>query len=201
MLHQYRRAVARTYLTAPHTYHTGQLTPDDLNRLNISVLALDFDGVLAAHGETQPTPELIAWLKTMVAHLGNAHVFILSNKPTPERVAFFAAHFAGVRVIAGVRKKPYPDGLKTIMDITQQPASAILLVDDRLLTGVLAACIAQTQIAYITHPHCNFNRRPVQESFFWSLRFLERRLMQSYCWLRQRQLQTDFSPSQIKNSK
>lgn len=183
MLYRYRRLMANVYLNTPKRSRLSQLSPASLKQHGISVLALDFDGVLSAHGAAQPLEELCIWLQDCIDVFGIERVFILSNKPMPVRIAFFAAHFKGLQMISGVRKKPYPDGLQHIATLTGEPAQNIMLVDDRLLTGVLAACIAQTQITYITYPYTNFSRKPVQESFFWSLRFLERRLLQGYCWL------------------
>jgi len=190
MLYRYRRLVANVYLNSPKHYQISQLSPASLKQHGIKVLALDFDGVLSAHGAAQPLEALFAWLQECVEVFGVDRVFILSNKPMPVRIAFFAAHFQGLQMISGVRKKPYPDGLQRIAELTGEPANSIMLVDDRLLTGVLAACIAQTQVTYITYPYANFSRKPVQESFFWSLRFLERRLLQSYCWLHPRGAKT-----------
>lgn len=138
----------------------------------VLVLALDFDGVLASHGELLPTPEAEAWLRHRIAEFGAENIFILSNKPLPERLAYFAQ--AGVRCISGVRKKPYPDGLLEICRVSGVPAQAVLMVDDRLLTGGLAACIVGAQGAYVRRPYVNLRKRPGVELFFMSLRGLER---------------------------
>jgi hypothetical protein len=52
-----------------------------------------------------------------------------------------------------------------------------MLVDDRLLTGGLAACIAKVSITYITRPIVLLSKRPLSELFFMMLRFWERRLI------------------------
>lgn len=147
----------------------------DLKEQGISVLVLDFDGVLAAHGENQPIEELHEWLQECTKMF--SHVFVLSNQCLSRRVAYFERHYPQINYLTDVRRKPYPDGLEKILMLTKQPAHAVMLVDDRLLTGALAACITHVQFTYITHPYCNWLKRPVQELFFTLLRFLERRLV------------------------
>jgi len=78
----------------------------------VQALALDFDGVLAPHGAGQPSSEVVDWLRRAVTVFGAERIFILSNRPFGPRVDWFANHFPGVRFVDGVRKKPYPDGLK-----------------------------------------------------------------------------------------
>lgn len=150
------------------------LVPTTLQAQGIHTLAVDFDGVLAAHGEACPLPATEAWLDACVHAFGADHVFILTNKPLPARLAYFAERYPGVRCIQGVAKKPYPEGLQTILHHNGCAADTLLMVDDRLLTGVLAACIAGTRAAYIRRPYVHFARRPVRESFFMLLRLGER---------------------------
>ncbi len=138
------------------------------------MLALDFDGVLAPHGENRPLPECEAWLARCVAALGAERVFILSNRPDPARAAYFNQEFPGVRFISGVRKKPYPDGLLRVAELSGAETARIVLLDDRLLTGVLATCLAGTGVVYITAPYVSFRTRPVVEGFFDLIRMLER---------------------------
>lgn len=186
MSYRYRKDLADIYLKSPRHRQTSHLVLADFKAQGIEVLALDFDGVLAAHAEHTPLTELQCWLSEGVAIFGENRVFILSNQPHSKRIHYFQQHYQGIQVISGVRKKPYADGLQQIIEITQCPASHILMVDDRLLTGILAACIANTQVAYITYPYTNFEKHPVQESFFSLLRFTERRLMQTYCILKKK---------------
>lgn len=153
----------------------------ELNNLGIRILVLDFDGVLNSHGETYPRSEVIAWLEAIQSALGAENIFILSNKPFRLRIQFFAERFPGIRFIRGVRKKPYPDGLEAVfkikaLSITQR--SHVVLIDDRLLTGMLATCIAGCQGIYIRKPYIQFSKRPIVESFFQLLRWLERRVFQ-----------------------
>ncbi len=140
----------------------------------ITALALDFDGVLAHHGAPVPIPEAIVWMKRCEAVFGGGKIFILSNKPTEGRRRWFAEHFPAMRFISGVRKKPYPDGLNKTGELAGVPLSSILMVDDRLLTGCLAAIVAGARPCYIRKPYVSFNHRPVAELFFQLLRAGER---------------------------
>jgi predicted HAD superfamily phosphohydrolase YqeG len=150
------------------------LAPEALHSSGVSALALDFDGVLAGHGAPAPIPEAVAWMKSCEAIFGGDKIFILSNKPTDERIQWFAEHFPAMRFISGVRKKPYPDGLNKTGELSGVPLSSILMVDDRLLTGCLAALVAGVRPCYIRRPFISFRYRPFSELFFSTLRMLER---------------------------
>lgn len=180
MGYRYRYALAAIYHATPPGFHLLQVSPRQLKEKGSSVIVLDFDGVLAAHGETAPVAELHQWLRECVDIFGHDHVFILSNKPSLTRRAYFHRHYAGVRWIVEARKKPYPDGLQTIIALTQQPPQAILLVDDRLLTGVLAACITDVSILWVRQCYIQWFKRPLSESFFIGLRFFERCLIRGF---------------------
>jgi len=180
MLHRYRHALAEIYKTSPRHCQLRQISPATLKQKGVAVLVLDFDGVLAAHGEAYPAEELHHWLLECVNTFGSKQVFVLSNKPLPSRLDYMDRHLKGVRCITDVKKKPYPDGLQKIIALSGQPKEALMLVDDRLLTGCLAACIANVPVTYITRPYVRLSKRPVQELFFMTLRFLERRLVQLY---------------------
>jgi hypothetical protein len=140
----------------------------------VQALALDFDGVLAHHGADQPLPEVVEWLERAVAVFGAERVCILSNRPFGPRVDWFATHFPGVGFVSGVRKKPYPDGLKKTGELASVPLLSILMVDDRLLTGCLSALLAGSRPCYIRNPFRSYQRHPVKELFFMLLRRAER---------------------------
>lgn len=178
MLYKYRHVLAKIYYTSSRHCQLRHISPVMLKQQGVAVLVLDFDGVLAAHGESYPVKELHHYLQECVNTFGSEQVFILSNKPLPSRIAYFKHHYPGIRYITSVKKKPYPDGLQKIIAVTKQPPGALMLVDDRLLTGSLAACIANVPVTYITQPYVCFSKRPLPELFFMSLRFLERRVIQ-----------------------
>lgn len=171
---RYRRELVRIVLETPLDASISTIDPTELKIQGIAALALDFDGVLAGHGTPAPLPEAVAWMNHCEAVFGGDRVFILSNKPTDGRRQWFAEHFPAMRFISGVRKKPYPDGLNKTGELAGVPLSSIMMVDDRLLTGCLAALVAGARPCYIRRPYISFNRRPVAELFFWLLRVGER---------------------------
>jgi HAD superfamily phosphatase (TIGR01668 family) len=171
---QHRRQLRRILDETPATIGITALDPESLKSSDITVLALDFDGVLAHHAAPSPLPETIEWMKHCQAVFGGDRIFILSNKPTDDRRRWFAEHFPAMRFISGVRKKPYPDGLKKTGELAGVPLSQILMVDDRLLTGCLAALVAGARPCYIRRPYISFKQRPLAELFFMLLRRAER---------------------------
>jgi predicted HAD superfamily phosphohydrolase YqeG len=150
------------------------LDPSALRESGIVALALDFDGVLAPHGSPAPLPEAREWLERCSATFGADRIFILSNKPTETRKSWFSKHFPGMRFVSGVRKKPFPDGIDIIGKLARVPPPAILMVDDRLLTGCLAAINAGAVPYYVRHPYVSLKHRPFIELFFVLLRSGER---------------------------
>src|SRR5450631_4428748 len=150
------------------------LDPEALMSSGIAALALDFDGVLAHHGAPSPLPGAIEWIKRCEAVFGGDRIFILSNKPTESRRQWFAKHFPEMRFISGVRKKPYPDGINKTGELAGVPLSSVLMVDDRLLTGCLAALAAGARPCYIRRPYVSLSHRPLAELFFMLLRRIER---------------------------
>jgi predicted HAD superfamily phosphohydrolase YqeG len=153
------------------------IDPITLHSSGIEVLALDFDGVLAAHGRPSPIPAAIEWLTRCAAVFGEDRLFILSNKPTEERKAWFASHFPEIRFISGVRKKPFPDGIQKIGELARVPLCRIVMVDDRLLTGCLAAIVAGARPYYVRQPLVSIGKNLAAESFFMLLRATERLLV------------------------
>lgn len=166
------RAVARSPESTLR--NITELTPDRLKHMGITHLVLDFDGVLAAHGESAPRLEVNQWLKTFDEQWPKGQIFLLTNKPFAERLAYLQRKYPNIDIISGFPKKPYPQGLLHIISTKKVAAEQVALVDDRLLTGVLACCLAGTQAIYVTRPYTCIWRRPIQEVFFGLLRFSER---------------------------
>lgn len=160
-------------------YHLRSVLDLDLKRLKaegITVLVLDFDGVLASHGEDRVEGDLEPWLDQCLQVFGSNHVFILSNLPTKTRALYFQQHFPGIIWVQVLCKKPYPDGLLAILKETGAPKHAILLIDDRLLTGILAAVIVGVRALWVVDPLIDIRKRPFQEGLFILLRWFERQL-------------------------
>jgi predicted HAD superfamily phosphohydrolase YqeG len=156
------------------------ITPEQLYNEGIRILALDFDGVLSPHGASKPIPAAEEWLRCCTTVFGEENLFVLSNKPTQERKEWFSEKFPSLRFISGVRKKPFPDGLNKIGELSQAPLATVLMVDDRLLTGCLAAITAGARPCYIRKPYVSFSDNALPEIFFASIRIAER-LFVSLC--------------------
>lgn len=171
---RFRERLTRILKETPAETSILTLDPAALQKSGIAALALDFDGVLAPHGFAAPLPEAKERLARCADVFGPDKLFILTNKPTDERQRWFKEHFPEIRFISGVRKKPFPDGLNRIGELSQVPLSSILMVDDRLLTGSLAALNAGAAPLYVRRPYVSFKQRPLVELFFMLLRAGER---------------------------
>jgi uncharacterized protein len=171
---RHRKTLADLLKSTPHNSSILTLQPVKLKQSGIQALALDFDGVLAPHGFQIPLPEAEQWLRHCIKVFGEEKIFILSNKPTKERSEWFGKNFNRMRFISGVRKKPYPDGLQEISKLAAAPINCVLMVDDRLLTGCLAAVNAGARPCYISNPYISFSHRPLAELFFKTLRLIDR---------------------------
>jgi len=157
-----------------HCAHVTQITAALLSHKGIAGIVLDFDGVLAPYGDLVPLPQVVTWLEQLVQSFPQDHIFILSNKPMPERQTWFAQHFPHIHFISGVRKKPYPDGLQYIVKKFSLPAKSLVLVDDRLLTGMLATVIARSQGIWITQAYSRLCIKEPKELLFFMLRAMEK---------------------------
>jgi predicted HAD superfamily phosphohydrolase YqeG len=165
-------------------FSLDEITAKKLDARHVAVLVLDFDGVLAPHGDIAPLPEALVWLKQIALDLGEQRIVILTNKPMKSRIEFFRRNYPGIDLIQGSRKKPYPDGLETISLQKGVPTYRLMLVDDRLLTGILATVIAKSQGCYFINPYKSFKNRPFSELFFAGLRFSEKILVKCFNFLR-----------------
>ncbi len=172
---QHRKKLNR-YLTQENLaiQSLNELQVSDLENLNVAVLVLDFDGVLAPHDAGEPTEAAHAWLKKISMNLGEQRIAILSNKPKPLRKAYFQKYYPGIQWVESVAKKPYPEGLIEIASSRGIATSRLLIVDDRLLTGILASCLAPCQAKYFAKPISQYSKHPIKESFFSFLRVIER---------------------------
>lgn len=147
-----------------------------LSRKKIRVLALDFDGVLAPHGYHEPVLAVKQWLDSVIRKGSLKRIYIYSNRPTESRKQYFKIHYPEVKFISKVRKKPYPDGLYKIAELEGVPTKVIAIVDDRLMTGILAAIIAGSSSIFIRKPLIDYSKNTAKEIFFTTLRFIERQI-------------------------
>ncbi|MHA7840802.1 MAG: YqeG family HAD IIIA-type phosphatase [Gammaproteobacteria bacterium] len=154
----------------------NDLSLEKLQQQGIKALLLDFDGVLANHGEMQPHQSILPFLKKACQYFGEHRLFILTNQPNKLRAHYFKTHFPTITFIQGFPKKPYPEAIHYVLSLTHLNPAACLLVDDRLLTGCLLACITGIHAQYITVPLINYKKHGILECFFQGLRLLERGL-------------------------
>lgn len=144
-----------------------------LQTLGISTLVIDFDGVLAPHAGIAIESQLEHWLKASCEIFAD-NVFILSNNPTNSRKKYFAENYPKVKFIVAPQKKPYPDGINLIIAATECTPNSLLMIDDRLFTGILAAEIAGVKACFITKPIINLARHPLVEISTAGMRVFER---------------------------
>lgn len=170
--HRQRRALAIFQREAAKV-STGDVDLAAISQTGVKALVFDFDGVLAPHGSIRPLAQGQQALTEAQEIFGAGHVYILSNKPTPERRSWFAENFPQVVFIDGVRKKPYPDGLLKIAALGNYQNQQIALLDDRLLTGGVACLDSGVQFIYISKPYVDYSAHPFKESFFTALRTFE----------------------------
>jgi len=170
------RARLKSYLLNPQLQlaNVSLLSIKLVQQRDVEAIALDFDGVLASHGESQPRAEAISWLKDLQQKFEPRKIYILSNKPTPVRQAYFMQNFPEIGFIVAKRKKPFPDGIEEILRDSGLRPDQLLLVDDRLGTGIVGAISCGIQAYWITKPYINLRARPVRELFFVGLRWFER---------------------------
>lgn len=145
-----------------------------LKQDGIQAVVLDFDGVLAPHGEDTLDQQTRVWLQSCLAAFGDERVFILTNRPGYRRWDTMVQAFPGIQFLKAQRKKPYPDGIEDLIEKTQLPRKAVVVIDDRLLTGILAAAQAQVRAFFLIKPKVALRKRPIQEGFFICLRWLDR---------------------------
>lgn len=154
------------------------VSPDKLQAQGFDVLVLDFDGVLASHGETHVSKSIALWVSNAVKCFGPSHVFLLSNASSKRQTKIIEA-LPGVTIIRA-KPKPFPEGLHQIQQKTKADPLSIVLIDDRLLTGGLSAVIAGTGFLLVQKPLKDYHKRFWIEVFFDSLRFIERFIFRFY---------------------
>ncbi len=152
------------------------MTPPQLKQQGIKAVLLDFDGVLSYHGGIAPLPDVETWLQQCVQCFGSKRVFLLTNCLFPQRFHYFQQKYPSIVILHPKQAKPSPDGIYQALHISQIPAEQMLLFDDRLLTGMLAAVQSNIQTFYVTQPFRDFKHKFMAECFFSSIRYLEHKL-------------------------
>ena len=158
----------------PYVKNITTIDWQKLHDSGIRVVVLDFDGVLAADKKKALYDGVSAILEIVQTIFGD-HVYIFSNQPTSQRHAYFSELFPRIQFLVA-KKKPYPDGLISVIMREQVSPEKIVLVDDRVLTGGLASVLAGTQCILIQKPYICFWSNMMRETMFMSIRAVERLL-------------------------
>ena len=156
------------------------IPPQKLLEKGTKALIIDFDGVLASHDKIEPIEEAKQWLRECCKVFGSNKIFILSNKPTLARKHYFAKYFLGLNFVIAEHKKPFPYSILKIIQTTKLSSEEILLIDDRLLTGILAAVISKILGILITNPFVDYQHCPKREKVYAFVRQLERKIFKRY---------------------
>jgi len=176
MAWKFRKDISKIKNSDLATENITEITNFIIIKHNICALVLDFDGVMAAHGDAEPNEEVYRWLNDLIQKMPVLKFYILSNNPWKMREDYFKLHFPQVIFISGVKKKPYPDGMLKICETANLNPNQVAIVDDRLLTGCLASELAGCKSFWIYKPYTNIRKHPTQELFFQFLRFIEKKI-------------------------
>lgn len=169
------RAYLRIYLKDPskRINSVTQLNSEQLELMGIRAVIFDFDGVLATHGAIKISPMVAYWLRDFIKNY-TGQIFLLSNNLFKKRIDYLSTNWPELKIVTPKKKKPDPDGILEISRITGLLPQKILMIDDRLGTGLLAARLAGINGLLVNPALVNYTTQPGVEMFFASLRVLER---------------------------
>jgi len=110
------------------------VTVEDLHRLDIRLLMLDFDNTIVPYTTNEPTSEMLAWLKNMLA--SNVQICVVSNSHN-DRVKIFCKQY-GIDCITHA-KKPFSKGINECLQRYGLPKTQCALAGDQIYTDTLGA--------------------------------------------------------------
>lgn len=119
------------------TYRTNaltDLTPQMLQKQGIKLLMLDFDNTIVPYTTNDPTQEMAAWLKEMLA--SEIQICVVSNSKR-SRVKIFCEKY-GIDCITHA-KKPFSKGINQCLERYGIPKKACALAGDQIYTDTLGA--------------------------------------------------------------
>ena len=111
-----------------------ELTADVLKQRDIRLLMLDFDNTIVPYTTDVPTPEMEAWLRSMLA--SDITLCVVSNSKRDRPVVFCKKY--GIHCITHAGK-PSPKGLLQAMEHFGIPKQQCALAGDQIYTDTLAA--------------------------------------------------------------
>jgi len=150
----------------------------DLKKNGLKYLILDFDGVLAEHNGIKLNKQIKVWVKQSINLLGKNRIFILSNNKSKhqERSAYYKKNYPDIIFVDNLYSKPYPYDVYKIFKkykIKNEEYKNILLIDDRLFTGILLSMIIGIKSMYLKKPIINWKYNFLRESYIFFIRKIE----------------------------
>ena len=129
------------------------LTPEYLHSRGIELLMLDFDNTIVPYVTNEPTAEMEAWLKTMLA--SRVQICVVSNSKR-DRVKVFCKQY-GMECITH-SKKPFPKGIRQCLQKYGKTPEVCAIAGDQIFTDTLGGnCAGLTSILV----------RPINNHNFW----------------------------------
>ena len=157
----------------------SELSFNYLIQYRIKLLVLDFDGVLSSHGKARLAESVGLWLVQLSNDFPLKQICIYSNNLFDSRIQYLATAFPDIEIIYFTQKKPYPYDLLKIVQRRQLKPQDILVVDDRLTSGILCACLIGARGLLITKPFIDYRTDAIKEFFFTLVRLIERNTIKS----------------------
>ncbi len=128
-----------------------QLTPEALKEQGIGLLMLDFDNTIVPYTTNEPTGEMAAWLKRMIA--SDIAICVVSNSKR-DRVRIFCEKW-GIACITH-SKKPFSKGIRQCLEQFGMAPGDCALAGDQIFTDTLGANCAGVR-SVLVKAICNHN--------------------------------------------
>ena len=128
-----------------------QLTPEALKEQGIGLLMLDFDNTIVPYTTNEPTGEMAAWLKKMIA--SDIAICVVSNSKR-DRVRIFCEKW-GIACITH-SKKPFSKGIRQCLEQFGMAPGDCALAGDQIFTDTLGANCAGVR-SVLVKAICNHN--------------------------------------------
>ncbi len=110
------------------------LTPELLHRKNIRLLMMDFDNTIVPYTTSEPTEEMVQWIRMMQEQ--DIILCVVSNSHK-DRVKIFCEKY-GLACITHA-KKPFSKGIRQCIQRYAIPENQCALVGDQIFTDTLGA--------------------------------------------------------------
>ena len=85
-------------------------------------------------------------------HLQNG-CSVYSNNLFAQRVQYIESEFPEMSIVPLTKKKPYIDDLSKLLQERELDPSQVLVIDDRLTSGILAACCLKANALLLKRSH------------------------------------------------